>query len=149
MNKKWGKRKMLGTLAVAITIVLVIIVAGLMRIDNWSRDFTENSAAIDADFPDSVVLLDSRLQRWVAATPRWEVHSKTESDGAIEYKITRTTPLFRFVDDIHVKLVPDDGGEGTRMNASSQSRVGKGDLGQNPRNLAQLLEGLRTPDDAN
>ncbi|EMI15681.1 putative secreted protein [Rhodopirellula maiorica SM1] len=140
-----GKRKMLGTLAVAITIVVLIIVAALLRIDNWSRDFAENSAAIEADYPDPVAMLDSRLQRWVADKSRWDIQSKTESDGTIEYKITRTTALFRFVDDIEVKLVPDDSGTNTRMHASSQSRVGKGDLGQNPRNLAELVNGLRVP----
>ncbi|WP_442511244.1 DUF1499 domain-containing protein [Novipirellula sp. SH528] len=134
---------MSGFLAVAITIVLLVIVAALLRIDNWSRDFTENSASTEERFPDSVGVIDSKLQRWVAETSRWKVESKTESAGTIEYKITRTTPLFRFVDDIDVKLSSDEAGIGTQLHAKSQSRVGKGDLGQNPRNLKALVEGIR------
>ncbi len=138
---------MSGFLAVAITIVLLVIVAALLRIDNWSRDFTENSASTDERFSDSVDVIDAKLQRWVAETSRWNVESKMESTGTIEYKITRTTPLFRFVDDIDVKLSPDQTGSGTQLQANSQSRVGKGDLGQNPRNLKALVDGIRNSAD--
>ncbi|GAA5504895.1 DUF1499 domain-containing protein [Novipirellula caenicola] len=136
---------MLVTLAVTITIVLIIIVAALLRIDNWSRDFTENSAAVEADFADPVSTIDSRLQQWIADQSRWDIQSKTESDGTIEYEITRTTPVFRFVDDIEIRLVLGDDGTNTRITATSQSRVGKGDLGQNPRNLSELLKALQMP----
>jgi uncharacterized protein (DUF1499 family) len=44
------------------------------------------------------------------------------------------------VDDVHVRLIAD--GVNTRVEAKSQSRVGVGDLGQNPRNLRQLTNAL-------
>ncbi|SMP50894.1 Protein of unknown function [Neorhodopirellula lusitana] len=65
--------------------------------------------------------------------------------------LTRTTPLFRFVDDIWVDVLPlddsdsrsdSDSGTQVLVNARSQSRVGKGDLGQNPRNLKALRDGM-------
>jgi uncharacterized protein (DUF1499 family) len=52
-------------------------------------------------------------------------------------KLTRTTPVMRFTDDIDVVLRAE--GNSTRVQAESQSRVGKGDLGQNPRNLKELV----------
>ncbi|MDV6031833.1 MAG: DUF1499 domain-containing protein [Phycisphaera sp. RhM] len=63
-------------------------------------------------------------------------------------QLTRTTPLLKFVDDIEVELTARPAGqESTRqsviVNATSQSRVGKGDLGQNPRNLIELTTALR------
>ena len=140
---------MSGFLLVTITIVVLVIVAALLRIDNWSRDFTENSASTEERFSDSVNVIDSKLERWVTQTSRWNVESKSESAGTIQYKITRATPLFRFVDDIDVKLAPDLDGSGTQLHANSQSRVGKGDLGQNPRNLKALVEGIRRIDKSN
>jgi uncharacterized protein (DUF1499 family) len=53
---------------------------------------------------------------------------------------TRTTRIFRFVDDISVLLEPAVGG--TAVAARSGSRIGRGDLGQNRRNLAELWEAL-------
>jgi uncharacterized protein (DUF1499 family) len=53
---------------------------------------------------------------------------------------TRTTRLFRFVDDISILLEPAAGG--TALSARSGSRVGRGDLGQNRRNLAELWRAL-------
>ena len=47
----------------------------------------------------------------------------------------------RFTDDIVVVLRTE--GDLTRVQAQSQSRVGKGDLGQNPRNLKELVGYLK------
>jgi uncharacterized protein (DUF1499 family) len=54
--------------------------------------------------------------------------------------VTRRTRVFRFVDDITIQLTEEAGG--TRVDAESKSRFGKGDLGQNPRNLRELRKGL-------
>ncbi len=81
------------------------------------------------------------IEQWVKEHPKWSVESRDELAGRIEIHLTRTTPLLRFTDDIHVRLAAD--GRGTRVDAESQSRFGKGDLGQNPRNLKELMSGLR------
>jgi uncharacterized protein (DUF1499 family) len=47
----------------------------------------------------------------------------------------------KYRDDIRVQIEP--AAEGTRLSAESRSRVGKGDLGQNPRNLRELLDKVR------
>ena len=64
--------------------------------------------------------------------PRWQVVAG--KDGVIW--ATRRTRLFRFVDDIYVLLLPAH--DSTVVFARSASRVGRGDLGQNRRNLGEL-----------
>jgi uncharacterized protein (DUF1499 family) len=69
--------------------------------------------------------------------PRWRV---ADSTAEILW-LTRTTRVFRFVDDIYVGFEPREGG--TAILARSASRVGQGDLGQNRRNLAELWGAMR------
>ena len=59
-------------------------------------------------------------------------------DGVVQ--ATRTTRVFRFVDDISILLEAAAGG--TSVSARSASRIGRGDLGQNRRNLAELWRAL-------
>jgi len=68
--------------------------------------------------------------------PRWR-HEGTR--GEVIW-LTRRTRIFRFVDDIHVIAEPTP--QGTRLLLRSASRVGKGDLGQNARNLQELITAL-------
>jgi uncharacterized protein (DUF1499 family) len=76
------------------------------------------------------------LIRAIAAIRGWRVVGR--ADGVIQ--ATRTTRLFRFVDDISILLEPASGG--TAVSARSGSRVGRGDFGQNRRNLAELWQAL-------
>jgi hypothetical protein len=59
-----------------------------------------------------------------------------------------TSALFRFRDDVTVRLAPTDGG--TLLHARSASRIGKGDLAANARHLQDLFAavGARTPNEA-
>ena len=50
------------------------------------------------------------------------------------------TMLFRFKDDVFIKLEP--GRYGTEIHIRSKSRVGRGDLGANARHILDLLEML-------
>src|SRR5262245_57309085 len=74
----------------------------------------------------------------VARLPRWRVES-TDPDQLL-VRATRRSRLFRFVDDVTVRLERDGGG--SRVHARSQSRVGRGDFGQNRRNLLELFAAL-------
>jgi uncharacterized protein (DUF1499 family) len=47
----------------------------------------------------------------------------------------------RYKDDIRLSIKPAD--SGSLLSAESRSRVGRGDLGQNPRNLRELLGAIR------
>lgn len=75
----------------------------------------------------------------IRSLPRWRVEASDLSGGTIH--ATRTTRLWRFVDDVHLKVIPI--GKGMTILGQSRSRVGRGDLGQNTRNLRELARALR------
>jgi uncharacterized protein (DUF1499 family) len=81
----------------------------------------------------------ARVREAVGALPRWRVEGVDEAARVV--RATRRTRLWKFVDDVTVRLEPAAGG--TRLHARSQSRVGKGDLGQNRRNLLELFRAVR------
>ncbi len=157
------------TLGVALAITVGIIGSVVLRIDDWGRDWTQNRAALDSAAPrpelrpveldGSVQDAADRIRQWTETNSKWDWVSEeqTGSDPAgsdrRRIQLTRTTPLLKFVDDIEVELtLQPTGQDSTRqdttsqrviVNATSQSRVGKGDLGQNPRNLIELTTALR------
>ncbi|MCA9628368.1 MAG: DUF1499 domain-containing protein [Myxococcales bacterium] len=73
----------------------------------------------------------------VRSLPHWKVESHDEA----ELHAVRTTRLFHFKDDIWVRVAPTDDGW-TRVWIRSKSRVGKGDFGQNARNIRELQAAL-------
>jgi uncharacterized protein (DUF1499 family) len=75
----------------------------------------------------------------VRRMPRWQVEGVDAEAGTLA--ATRRTRLWRFVDDIVVRCEAIPGG--ARIHARSKSRIGKGDLGQNRRNLLELFRALR------
>ncbi len=81
----------------------------------------------------------SRVLKVIEGLPRWEVVQSDREMGAIQ--ATRQTRLFRFIDDVHVQMTKK-GEEEVTVNLRSASRVGKGDFGQNARNIRELLKSL-------
>jgi uncharacterized protein (DUF1499 family) len=79
------------------------------------------------------------IEQVVATIPLWRVESSSVTEGTLH--LTRHTRLFRFVDDIRLRLEAVAGG--TRLHGRGQSRVGLSDLGQNRRNLRTLIAALR------
>lgn len=153
--------KMTVGIILAITFGLFALIA--MRVDDWSRDWTQNYAELneDAQRPEMrPVKLDTspsevieKVKNWVERQPNWTWVTTQKYDpptsGApmkpgtsVAIQLTRQTGLFKFTDDVTVMLRKNDDGSVT-MNATSQSRLGKGDLGQNPRNLVELVNGVR------
>ena len=57
-----------------------------------------------------------------------------------EIRAVVVSPLFRFRDDVTVRLESTSGG--TLLEARSASRIGKGDLAANARHLRALFEGV-------
>lgn len=68
--------------------------------------------------------------------PRWQVQ---DTSGAVLW-VTRTTRLFRFVDDLYILVEPRDSGSAVLV--QSASRIGQSDLGQNRRNIIELWAAL-------
>jgi uncharacterized protein (DUF1499 family) len=97
---------------------------------------SRNSARAIRKYPMPTSKLLDALQRAIDKLPRWEIESR--NSNVIE--ATRRTAILRFTDDVTV--VVEDTGDGSRALISSASRVGKGDLGQNPRNIETLIEAV-------
>ncbi len=145
-------------LIAVVLIVLAILGAIALQIDDWSRDLTTNRAATSDETSDqslrslelsaSVEEVREAIARLVVRSGAW-AYGKKESggegasvaDGVVVILLVRTSRLFRYADDVEVFLQTT--ATGTRVDAVSQSRVGKGDLGQNPRNIRTLLQALR------
>jgi uncharacterized protein (DUF1499 family) len=82
----------------------------------------------------------ARIVAAIGRLPRWRLLS----DSGDVLWATRTTRLFRFVDDIYIGI--EASGPGSIVRVRSASRVGRSDLGQNRRNIAELWAGFdRTP----
>jgi uncharacterized protein (DUF1499 family) len=67
--------------------------------------------------------------------PRWSLRSYQPESG--EIRAEARTRLFRYVDDIHIRVVSE--GSATVVLVRSASRVGRGDFGQNARNIRALF----------
>ncbi len=97
---------------------------------------TPNSARAARTYPVDPGRLLSVVRLAVEGLPRWRL-AASEGD---EMRVVRKTRLFGFEDDIMALVYSDPGG--ARLELTSASRLGKGDLGQNPRNLAELLRAV-------
>jgi uncharacterized protein (DUF1499 family) len=105
---------------------------------NW---FDTDEAGADPgplDFPISVSEALARIEAAIKTMSRWHLESQDASTGIVT--ATRKTRLFRFTDDVTLRL--EATASGTRLHAVSRSRVGASDLGQNRRNVIELFAKL-------
>lgn len=141
------------TLVAVLVLGAVLIVSLGLTVDDWSRDLSTNHATTlegHADpglrplwlveTPEQIAV---RLEQVVGKLPRWKVESRADTPDGVDYHLVRTTLLWKFADDVRVSIRRE--GNRSVVRAESRSRVGKGDLGQNPRNLRELLDTLRAP----
>lgn len=142
----------MAVLIVLVILVLAIILLGALQVDDWQRDLTNNSAATSSEAEDpwlrtqeySVPMESVReaILDWVERTAAWTIGETSYAEhGETSIHLTRTSRLMRFVDDVVVVL--KSAKNGTRVDITSQSRIGKGDLGQNPRNIRELTQMLQ------
>lgn len=92
-----------------------------------------NSARGEVSYEASSEELALAIERAMRSLKRWRIEAS--SDGTI--KAVRSTRILKFEDDVAVE-VSGDGGL-SRAVFESASRVGNYDLGQNRRNLRELL----------
>lgn len=95
---------------------------------------TQNSARATRRYPVSLQELESAVEKAVENLPHWQIESRDDE----EVKAVRQTRIFRFKDDVSVSISSAD--NGSEAHFHSASRIGKGDMGQNPRNLRELLQ---------
>jgi uncharacterized protein (DUF1499 family) len=108
-----------------------------------TSDTAADSRLRTPTLPGSATDLRGRVLTALLTLPRWQIQ---DTSGAVIWA-TRATRLFRFTDDIY--LLIESRPTGSAILARSASRVGKGDLGQNRRNLAEIWAALaRLPEAA-
>ena len=150
-------RKRLMTALVIVAVVLLVMYPILaVQIDDWGRDLTTNHAETSLDAEDQALrplASDRSVDETCAAIeaaaktlPRWELVGRSDEGGVATLDFVRTTRLLRFKDDIKLRVEPAAGG--AIIHGQSQSRIGKGDLGQNPRNLKEILSATQQQLDA-
>ena len=107
----------------------------------------ELAATQRAAYPDIQPLVVGRpsdevldMSRAVAEELGWEIVAVDPVGGLLE--ATDTTYWFGFKDDVAVRLRPV-GGDATRVDVRSISRVGGGDLGANAARIRRFVEGLQ------
>lgn len=105
---------------------------------NWAD--TDEGDPKPLDLSLSLADAMAMVQAAIVSLPRWQVESV--DDVAHTIHATRRTRMMRYVDDISLRLEALTEQQ-TRLHARSQSRVGKGDLGQNRRNLRELWRALK------
>lgn len=69
----------------------------------------------------------------------WTLLQADEDRGLI--RAESATPVLRFMDDVEIRLSLDENGQ-TRVDMTSESRVGKGDLGKNARRVRSFFRTL-------
>jgi uncharacterized protein (DUF1499 family) len=74
-------------------------------------------------------------ERAVIQLDKWKIAQSRPESGQIE--ATRETSLWGFIDDVTIEIHPQTEFV-TRVDVRSASRVGKGDFGQNARNVREL-----------
>ena len=99
-----------------------------------------NSASTARTYPVGADKLARVIEEALRGLPRWTVTSATEE----EIRAIRQTRVFGFKDDVAVLLTPSPVGAHTNTHAEfrSASRLGVWDLGQNDRNLEELIEAI-------
>ncbi len=128
-----------------ILSIVVITGVGLLGF-NW-RYLTENRAEtrpnhFDPSLRTKTCVLPSDacfnlVLEILSTLPRWKVVRQDRETGRIT--AVRLTPVFGFTDDIEIRVTKKE--ENTAwLNLRSASRVGKGDFGQNARNIREVFE---------
>ena len=92
-------------------------------------------------YPESPARVAEALKEALARLPRWTVVGSGRGPRGTVVTAVHQTRVFRFEDDVTVRIRRDPAG-GTTVSVRSQSRVGKWDFGQNARNIRELLAAL-------
>ena len=79
-----------------------------------------------------------RAARSAAQGLGWEIVREDAASGVFE--ATQTSAVFRFVDDVVVRVRPESGG--ARVDVRSKSRDGRGDLGTNAKRIRTFAAAL-------
>jgi len=76
-----------------------------------------------------------------AAMPGWQIVHTDTRERRLEIEVTSS--VFRFVDDVVIRVQPQPGEAGARVDVRSRSRVGQSDLGANAARIRAFSEALK------
>lgn len=76
----------------------------------------------------------------ISHLPRWTLVGSGSGASGYSVQAVSTTRVFRFKDDVTVRIYRE--GPWTYVHVRSKSRIGKGDFGQNARNIQAFLAEL-------
>jgi uncharacterized protein (DUF1499 family) len=107
---------------------------------NWHDTDEPGAEPGPLDLPLPVDVVMAQIESAIRTLPRWRVESSDAAAGTIT--ATRRTRIFRFTDDVTIRLEPIV--SSTRIHVRSKSRVGKSDFGQNRRSVRELFAALRS-----
>jgi hypothetical protein len=159
----WTRWLVWGGLVVPPACLLLLVGGSLWQIEDWDRDLSTNWSATDplhkdpalhplatmvspAEVAEAVRLVVPQLRGWRVVSIATEPSDRTTGENRFSVQpvqlvhLVRTSRLFGFEDDVKLTIGRKDGR--TSVEATSRSRVGVGDLGQNPRNLREILGAL-------
>ncbi len=141
---------LLAWLGLAVGATFVVMIA--WQVESVRRDFTTNTAETASDAADErlrPIVTDLPIEQVAVVVEQaasglkhWKFIKRTQAEEVTALHFERRTQFVRFTDDVTVYLQVLPAG-GTLLHAHSGSRIGVGDLGQNPRNLRELLGKLR------
>ncbi|HEX9939354.1 MAG TPA: DUF1499 domain-containing protein [Longimicrobium sp.] len=115
------------------------LIRALTRNRAWTDPESPDPRLRGREYPVPFTTVWNAVQETVRAQRRWTVTQADARRGEIEAEAR--TALWRFVDDVWIRVSLDDLGL-TRVDMSSASRVGSGDLGVNARRIARFLHAL-------
>ncbi|UCF68804.1 MAG: DUF1499 domain-containing protein [Acidobacteriota bacterium] len=133
-----------------LVLIVIVLLLVALQIDDWSRDLTTNTAETDARASDPRLRpresshesaeLSRIIRQAVEKLPGWSFRAELVDRRRRTLQYVRKTRWLGFEDDVTVRII--DLGDRRRVHVASASRVGRGDLGQNPRNIAELMTAL-------
>lgn len=88
----------------------------------------------------SVAKVAKAAEDAISHLPRWSLVGSGRGPSGHEIQAVSTTRLWRFTDDVTVRIHRE--GSWTHVTVRSKSRIGKGDFGQNARNIRAFLAEL-------
>jgi len=134
--------KLLGRFA-----LVLLALAAVWAVTAWPR-INDVETGRSPEYPDlqvrtyaaSPAHVAEALKKALSERPRWTVVGSGQGPGGTVVSAVHETRLFRFEDEVTVKIRRQGGA--TTVSVRSRSRVGKWDFGQNARNIRELLEAL-------
>jgi Uncharacterized protein conserved in bacteria len=151
-------QQLLGSVAIIIVIAIALVLGGLVSNSPPLRDppglwvrlvtyFSSNIAQTREDHPfpelrpHRYTLSTDELYRGVREAIQalgWD--PRREDQNKLKVEAVVTTPLWRFKDNVRIRIEP--GPIGNIVYVYSKSRIGKGDLGANIRHVLDFYESL-------